>query len=238
MILQAIVFDLDGVVAETEDLHRQAYNLAFEQVGVPTRWSFDDYKQRLHRSAGSKLEEISPPNPAAAPQEFRKEVYDLKRKNYLDLLVSSPLPPRPGVVRLIEEAEGQGIRLAAASTCAREGAQAILSKSLEERLASRFEVLKAGEDASRRKPDPEIYLLALAALGLPPTVCVAIEDTRHGLESAKGAGLATLVTPSDYTRGERFEEADWVVADLDTGRVGVWELDKMLAKTLQLPLKG
>jgi HAD superfamily hydrolase (TIGR01509 family) len=229
--LKAIIFDLDGVIADTEDLHRQAYNKAFKEAGVNTCWSYQDYRDRLIKTAGSKLDEILPPDPQLDRVEFRKRLYTAKRSHYVKMLDEANLEPRPGVLRLIHEALAQGVNLAAASTCSREGAFAILDRVLGPELRKQFSAIRAGDDAKNRKPAPDIYLLALEAIGLPATACVAIEDTLHGLESAHGAGLCTLVTPSQYTIGDDFSHAECVVKDLEAGGVNLQMLDHILGTT-------
>jgi beta-phosphoglucomutase-like phosphatase (HAD superfamily) len=231
--LRAIILDLDGVVAETEDLHRQAYNLTFEEAGIPLRWSYQDYRDRLVLSAGSKLKEIPVPDGQVDASRFHSELYSRKRSSYIDLLNEVRLPPRPGVLRLIDEAFEAGVRVAIASTCDKEGALVILKGCLGTGRISKLSSIRAGNDALRRKPAPDIYLLALGDLGLPAPSCVAIEDTRHGLESAHGAGLWTLVTPSQYTVGDDFNQANLVVEDLDTGGISLERLDNELRKAAE-----
>jgi len=228
-LLKGILFDLDGVVADTEDLHRQAYNLTFEEAGVPVRWTEKDYRDRLLMSGGSKLRTIEIPAEIVGAESFLKGLYGRKRHFYLELLRTAPLPPRPGVVRLVTQALKAGVLLAAASTCAKEGARAILERVLGDDLTARFKTVKAGDDAKKRKPAPDIYLLAIEGLGVSASRCVAIEDSRHGMLAAKAAGLWTLVTPSQYTRGDDFSEADLVVEDLDRGNIDPETLDGRLS---------
>jgi beta-phosphoglucomutase-like phosphatase (HAD superfamily) len=232
-LLDCIVFDLDGVIADTEDLHRQAYNRAFAEAGVRVHWTEADYRARLIQSAGTKLQTVELPSGVTDPVGFRNHLYEKKRLFYLEILRTGNLEPRPGVLRLVTQALEAGIVLGAASTCAKEGALAILNRTLGPFLASSFATIKAGDDVKRRKPFPDVYLLAIESLGFPVERCVAIEDSRHGLESAKAAGLWTLVTPSRYTRGDDFSEADLVVADLERGEIDPERLDAALRGSLQ-----
>jgi HAD superfamily hydrolase (TIGR01509 family) len=224
MRLRGIILDLDGVVAETEDIHRQAYNAAFEEEGLPLRWSYQDYRARFTLSGGQKLADLPVPT-GETPAVYQGRLYQKKRQHYVRLLHAAPLPPRPGVLRLVDAALAADVRLAAASTCAREGALAILDRCLGPERVKRFAAIQAGDDAPRRKPAPDVYLQALQELNLPPEVCVAIEDSRHGIEAAKAAGLWTLATPSQYTLGDDFSAADLVVEDLDAGPITLERLD-------------
>ncbi len=229
--LKGLLFDLDGVIADTEDFHRQAYNQAFEEAGLSARWDFADYKARFALSGGSKLEDLPLPLSITTPHAYRQEIYQAKRRNFVRLLEQAPIVPRPGVIRLIREALDCGVRLGAASTCQKEGAAAILQRCLGPELAKAFGVIKAGEDAPRRKPAPDVYLLALEDMGLPAASCVAIEDSRHGLAAAKAAGLWTLITPSRYTLGDDFALADRVAADLEADTITVAGLEEALANS-------
>jgi beta-phosphoglucomutase-like phosphatase (HAD superfamily) len=125
------------------------------------------------------------------------------------------LLPRPGVVRLIREAFENDVRLGLATVSPREGATKLLRYVLGEALLNEFAAFCTGYDVKKTKPAPDIYLAATAQLGTDGAKTVAIEDTLHGLESAKNAGLVCVVTPSEYTVGSRFEAADLVVGDLD-----------------------
>ncbi|MCA9417155.1 MAG: HAD-IA family hydrolase [Candidatus Omnitrophica bacterium] len=231
--LKGLILDLDGVVADTEDLHRQAYNRVFEEQGIDLVWSEQDYRDRLIQTAGSKLKGVSQVENHPDPVEYQKELYERKRQVYLTLLADVRLPPRPGIVELIREALEHGVAVAAASTCAKEGAIAMLSHTLGEELLSSFSTIKAGEDAKNRKPAPDIYLMAIEGLGLEARDCVAIEDSVHGMESALAAGLCTVVTPSQYTRGDSFTGANWVVEDLSEEGVSIEALDRLLGETLE-----
>lgn len=227
--LKGLIFDLDGVIADTEDLHRQAYNRIFQQQGIPVVWSKQDYRDRLIQTAGAKLAGIPEVAAHPDPEAFRRELYARKRQTYLDLLHEVRLPPRAGVVELIEEALRAGVIIGAASTCAKEGAIALLQGTLGQDLYSAFATIKAGEDAERRKPAPDIYLMAIEGLGLPASQCAAVEDSVHGMESALAARLFTLVTPSEYTVGEDFSSADWVLPDLSHPDFSLDALDRRLS---------
>jgi len=236
--LRAVILDLDGVVAETEDLHRQAYNLTFEEAGVPIHWTYDDYRARLIQSAGSKLKEIPIPEGFSDPGSFHSGLYARKRQFYIDLVRKTRLPARPGIHRLLDEAFEAGTQVGIASTCDKEGAFHILKGCLGQQRLNRLSTVCAGEDAPKRKPAPDIYLLALHNLGVSASSCIAIEDTLHGLESALAAGLWTLVTPSQYTVGDDFTQANLVVEDLDKGGITIRFLDNQLWRAAEMGPQG
>ena len=228
--LKGLIFDLDGVIADTEDLHRQAYNQVFDEYGFDVAWTEKDYRDRLIQTAGSKLNGLPQVENHRNPAEFRRALYERKRQVYLNLLSEVRLPPRPGILEIIQQAVDQGVILGAASTCAKEGAFSMIRQTLGKDLLNAFTTIKAGEDAENRKPAPDIYLMALEGLGLEARDCVAIEDSVHGMESALAAGLCTVVTPSQYTLGDDFSGAHWVIEDLSDDRLSIDDFDHLLAK--------
>jgi HAD superfamily hydrolase (TIGR01509 family) len=217
--LEGIIFDVDGVIVETENIHRKAYNAMFRKMGIDVEWSPGDYAARLADVGGKKLEPIAEELGMPDKEATMKRLHEVKKRCYEELVdelgTQGKLVPRPGVVRLIREALQNNVRLALATASPREGASRLLRYVLGEALLDRFFALCTGYDVERTKPAPDIYIHATAQLGTAPARTVAIEDTEHGLESAKGAALACVVTPSEYTVGGSFDGADLVVPDLD-----------------------
>ncbi len=213
---------MDGVVAETEDFHRLAYNALFRELGLPIEWSREDYVLQLHQVGGLKIQELE--SQGLIPKGSAERVYGRKRRIYLDLLgeaaQSGMLPPRPGIVRLVRECRDAGLSLAVASTSAPEAVQRALEGAFGEDPRRMFSPIIDSMQVKALKPDPEAYRKACEGLGIPPAGAIAIEDTRHGLASALGAGLACLVTPSEFTVGQDFSGACAIVPDLDRGPRG------------------
>jgi len=216
---EAVIFDIDGVLAETEDLHRQAYNRVFEDLSLPIQWSVEDYRRMLHLTAGTKLAELGLDRHEPGYRQLLDHGYELKRNTYLALLHSTPLTPRPGVERLLTALRDSGVTIAAASTSASEAALAVMECLKGGRLREFFRAVCAGDAVPNRKPAPDIYLLAAEKIGASPSRCVAIEDSVHGLQAALAAGMKCVVTPCMYTHGDNFTGADLVVEDLEQGRV-------------------
>lgn len=219
MELEGIVFDVDGVIVETENIHRMAYNAMFKKSGIDVEWSPADYAERLAEVHGRKLQPIVEKLALEDKADCVKRLHGVKKRCYEELLdqlgSEGDLLPRPGVVRLIQEALENDVRLGLATVSPREGATKLLRYVLGESLLNEFSAFCTGYDVKKTKPAPDIYLAATARLDTDGARTVAIEDTQHGLESAKRAGLVCVVTPSEYTVGGRFEAADLVVADLD-----------------------
>jgi len=217
--LQGIIFDIDGVIVETENIHRMAYNAMFEKMRIDVEWSPTDYAERLVQVGGRKLQPVVDGLDVEDKIDFAKRLHSVKKQCYEELLDKlggqGKLQPRPGVVRLIREVMEHDVKLGLATASPREAASKLLKYVLGESLVHQFSALITGYDVKQTKPAPDIYLAATVQLGTDGAWTVAIEDTRHGLESAKGAGLVCVITPSEYTVGDRFEGADLVVPDLD-----------------------
>jgi HAD superfamily hydrolase (TIGR01509 family) len=214
--LRALVFDFDGTIAETERFgHRVAYNEAFEELGLHERWDEETYGALLGVAGGRERLEVffarvRPFLDRTARAALARRVHEVKRRRFDAIGPSIPL--RPGVERLALAARAAGLRVAIATTAAREGVDAVLRG--HPALGGAIEAIAAGDDVPRKKPAPDIYELVLRDLGLEAGVALAIEDSAIGLQSARAAGLPALVTPSGYTAAENFAGAAAVVSDL------------------------
>jgi HAD superfamily hydrolase (TIGR01509 family) len=196
--LCALIFDVDGTLAETEELHRKAFNEAFAASGLPWNWDQALYARLLEVTGGKErirhFIDVYGGEPAlddAAIAALHRE----KTRLYTARVESGGIALRPGIGTLLDNAQKAGIRLAISTTTSRPNIDALLRATLG---TQPFEVIAAGDEVAAKKPAPDVYLLALQRLGLPPEHCVALEDTLNGLRSAQGAGLACILTPSVY----------------------------------------
>jgi HAD superfamily hydrolase (TIGR01509 family) len=225
----ALIFDCDGVLADTErDGHRPAFNQAFADVGVPVCWSVEEYGDLLkigggkERMASLLTDEFVRSNGLPAHAEGQRELladwHRRKTATYKAMVAAGRLPARPGIARIVHEARQAGWSLAVASTSAAESVLAVLAHAVGTDAAACFSVF-AGDVVDAKKPDPSIYVLALERLGLAPADAIAIEDSRNGLLAAVGAGLRCVVTVSGYTADEDMSEAILVATSLgDPGK--------------------
>ncbi len=222
--MPALVFDCDGVLADTErDGHRVAFNQAFGELGLPLEWSVETYQEKLKVAGGKErmATELTPEFVAAnglpAEPEGQAELlagwHRRKTAIYTDMVSVGRLPPRPGIGRVIAEADDAGWALAVASTSAEPSVRAILEQAAGIERVPRFVVL-AGDIVERKKPAPDIYLLALERLGTSPAETLVIEDSRNGLLAAVAAGLRCVMTVNGYTEHEDASEAVLVVTSL------------------------
>lgn len=223
--MSALVFDCDGVLADTERYgHLPAFNQTFREFNLPVEWSVEEYGRRLKIGGGKErmASLLTPEFVAAAglptdPDEQAAEIAKWhKRKTalYTEMVAGGMLPPRPGIRRIIAAAQDAGWKLGVASTSAEASVHAILDYAVGAERAARFDVFLAGDCVPRKKPAPDIYLLALEKLGVRPHEVLVVEDSRNGLEAAYAAGLRCLVTVNGYTEKEDFSEATLVVSSL------------------------
>lgn len=220
MKLKALIFDVDGTLADTEEAHRSAFNEAFRRHSLDWNWSRPKYAHLL-RTGGGK-ERIgayidSLPLEPAHRRALRTCVADMhatKTRLYTEMIRSGQVPLRDGVERLIDDAAAAGIELAIASTTTLANIEALLHTTLGSQSLQRFAAIGAGDQVHRKKPAPDIYQFVLRVLRRSADECVAIEDSSNGLIAAKAAGLYTVVTPSYWTRDEDFAAADLVLPSL------------------------
>jgi HAD superfamily hydrolase (TIGR01509 family) len=231
----ALIFDVDGTLADTEELHRQSFNAAFAQFGLGWNWPREVYRKLLDVTGGK--ERINAyiaglPLPASARDKLRAlvpAVHAAKTRLYTDRVAEGGAPLRDGVARLLDEAAGHGCRLAIASTTTAANVGALLSATPG--CAGLFEVIACGDEVPAKKPSPDIYRLALQRLRLDARDVVAFEDSEHGLCAAVAAGLWTVVTPSWWTEGGDYGAAGLVLPHLgDPSRPLPGEPGSRLAK--------
>jgi HAD superfamily hydrolase (TIGR01509 family) len=212
--LRAILFDVDGTLAETErDGHRVAFNRAFSDAGLPWHWDERLYGQLLAVTGGREriahyARQYAPDWLAAPDAEARiAKLHKSKNAAYEALVRSGAVTLRPGVAELFDAIEAAGLLLGIVTTTSRGNIDALLTSTLGAQSLDRFAVIVAGEDVARKKPDPEAYLLALQKLALPAQACIAVEDSRNGLRAALAASIATFIVRSLYAWDEDFSGA-------------------------------
>jgi HAD superfamily hydrolase (TIGR01509 family) len=221
---RALIFDVDGTMAETEELHRRAFNESFAQFGLQWLWDKDLYRVLLSVTGGK--ERIS------HYQDLRRDVrmdpaqiaelHRFKTARYASLVAGGGCPLRPGVAQMIASARAMGQVLAIATTTSRENVDALLTPVLGPAWADLFKAIVAGDEVARKKPAPDAYLKVLAGLGLPANSCLALEDSRNGLLAAQSAGIPVAITRSMYFGDEAFDGALQVVGDLSELALECW----------------
>ncbi|BAE49594.1 HAD-IA family hydrolase [Paramagnetospirillum magneticum] len=202
----ALIFDVDGTLAETEEAHRYAFNRAFSEAGLNWTWNQETYRKLLKVSGGK--ERILAFAPDASP-ELVAGLHNRKNQIYTKMVDSGQVSFRPGVESLISSARAQGLKLAVATTATRANVETLLGAR-----KAFFHTIACAEDVRRKKPDPEVYALVLKRLDLPADKCLVLEDSVNGVTAATTIGLKVVVTPSLYTKGQDFSAAAAVLKDL------------------------
>jgi HAD superfamily hydrolase (TIGR01509 family) len=206
MTLNALIWDVDGTLVDSEDLHRRAFNQAFSASGLDWRWTHEIYAQLLGVTGGRERilhyarslgREVGP--------EWLQAMHDRKGEIYQRDVRAGKLVPRPGVNRILAEAASQGLRLAIATSSSEANVQAMLQSGILGDVS--WDVIVAGDQIPAKKPAPDVYLEALCRLNLEPGRCLALEDSEAGLQAALGAGIPTVILRNRYTWMQHFTGA-------------------------------
>jgi len=220
--LQALIFDVDGTLADTESAHRAAFNDAFKEFGLDWHWSEALYTKLLDVSGGKErilhywrsvqpdLREVG----NFALQDTVNRLHELKTAAYEQAVNDGAVVLRPGVLKLINNAFEQGLSLAIATTTSPVNILALLRKAIGPDWRDFFLAIGDASTAPLKKPHPQVYLQMLESLKLEPREALAFEDSSNGLRAATAAGLVTVVTPTQFTVHHDFREAMRVVTQL------------------------
>lgn len=217
--IKAVFFDQDGVIIDTErDGHRVSFNMTFKEFGFTDEWDVEYYHELLQVGGGKermkhhwKTKGFSKPLTEEEIDALVKEMHKRKTALFVELIESNKLPLRPGLHRFMKEAMDAGLMIAICTTSNEQAAKAITEKILSD---IKFEIVLAGDVVKNKKPDPEIYNLALEKLGLAPNEVFVVEDSKNGVKAAKAAGANVIVTTNHYTEKEDVEAGDVIVSCL------------------------
>ncbi|MDH3901434.1 MAG: HAD family hydrolase [Gammaproteobacteria bacterium] len=218
--LVALLFDVDGTLADTEEIHRLAFNAAFRDAGLDWSWDRDLYHKLLAVTGGKEriryyLDSFSTDASAkSVTDDFIAGLHKAKTVNYTSALARGDVPLLPGIERLMLEARAQGLRLAIVTTTTPANVTALLDHSFSHDVSGWFDVIAAGSVVPNKKPAPDIYHYALEQLDLPASQCLAIEDSANGLRSARDADVDALITVNRYTEDHDFTGAALVLDHL------------------------
>lgn len=233
--LKAIFFDMDGTIVDTEkDGHRVAFNLAFAQSGIKAEWSVEQYHQLLQIAGGKERmkfyfqEEGRKYLPEGKSlDDLVRQLHLLKTEIFVSLIENGMLPLRTGIMRIMKEANEKGILIGICTTSNEKSVNAILNSLLAE---VKIDLILSGDVVTKKKPDPEIYSLALKKTGFSANEVLVIEDSGNGVISGKEAHLKVLATINEYTKNEDLSRADAIVSSLGNEN----EKTQVLAGNLKL----
>jgi HAD superfamily hydrolase (TIGR01509 family) len=202
-MIPAVIFDLDGLLADTECLHCRAYQIALLEHGIELEDA--DYAEHWVRFGKGIADWLSLRGSALNPHAVRLR----KAQHYLELLQSS-LRPMDGALELLESFHGK-TKIALASSSYRDAIDGVLSGL---GITHFFEVIVSGLDVAQVKPAPDIFLKAAGDLGVEPSQCLVLEDAEKGVMAAHLAGMRCIAVPNQYTRHHDFSKATKVCASL------------------------
>lgn len=213
MTLKALIFDVDGTLAETEEYHRISFNQAFKDYGLNWNWDTALYSELL-KIAGGKERILYYSKLIDCGEIDAIELHARKTAIYVNSIIAGQVDLKVGVKALIGHAKKSGLRLAIATTSSRENVDSLLKATLGPSSLDVFDAMCCGDEVACKKPDPAIYQLTLDRLSLNPAKCLAFEDSRNGLLSALAAKLPVAITPSFYTSKDDFSGASFILEDL------------------------
>ncbi len=220
MTIKAIIFDVDGTLADTEDAHRISFNKAFAENNLDWNWDVALYDQLLKVTGGKErikyfvsdfLKGFTKPENF---DDFVKHLHAVKTGHYTAMMRAGGVPLRPGIKQLINDAHKAGITLAIATTTTPENVSALLEVGLGKNWADYFSANGCGDIVPLKKPAPDIYNWVLHELKFAPADCIALEDSYNGLRASLAAGIKTYITTNHYTRNQDFAGAAAVFDDL------------------------
>ncbi|KAJ4745814.1 haloacid dehalogenase-like hydrolase family protein [Rhynchospora pubera] len=251
--LHALIFDCDGVILESEHLHRQAYNDAFAHFSVrcppfssdPLYWDVEFYDELQNQVGGGKpkmrwyfgkngwpISSVfeTPPSTDSDRENLVDVLQDWKTERYKEIIKSGTVEPRPGVLRLMDEAKGAGIKLAVCSAATKSSVILCLENLIGLDRFKGLDCFLAGDDVKEKKPDPSIYITAAKKLGVESKNCLVVEDSVIGLQAATGAGMSCIITYTSSTANQDFGNAIAKYPDLSDVRLE--DLKILLQNTL------
>ncbi|KAG9451456.1 hypothetical protein H6P81_011421 [Aristolochia fimbriata] len=226
--LHALIFDCDGVILESEDLHRTAYNDAFAHFNVrcsPSEvlnWSVEFYDVFQNQVGGGKPKMRwyfkehgwpsssifeTPPTTDSDRETLIDTLQDWKTERYKEIIKSGTVEPRPGVLRLMDEARAAGIKLAVCSAATKSSVILCLENLIGLERFKNLNCFLAGDDVKEKKPDPSIYLTAAKKLDVAASNCLVVEDSFIGLQAATKAGMPCIITYTSSTANQDFKDA-------------------------------
>ena len=220
--LKALVFDVDGTLADTEMAHLAAFNHAFAEEGLDWHWDEPNYTKLLEISGGKERmlhywKQVHPDVKdidGGGLKDTIDRLHAMKTAAYENAVQSGAVQLRPGVLNLIQKAHQAGLRLAIATTTSPVNIAVLLRNAIGPDWKELFAVIEDASTAPKKKPHPQVYSQTLTRLALTGADCLAFEDSFNGLRAAVSAGLPVIVTPNSFTSHHDFAGALKVLPDL------------------------
>lgn len=212
MVLYGLIFDVDGVIADTEVVNARASIEVFEDLFGVKGVKRKDFEAGLGRGATEYVKAAAGIHGLELTEDQIEKATELRQQYFLNILSQEPLPPFPGVLELIEQAmKREDFKVAIATSSTPEKSRAVLESA---KIPFQNMVYITGSDVKNKKPDPELFLLAAERMGIEPATCVIIEDAPNGVQAAKAAG-AKCIAVTNSTDAAKLSEADLVCDSLE-----------------------
>lgn len=206
-MLRAVIFDMDGLMIDTEHLHHESFKTVLEQYGITPVPNAMGVIHISGISAEANWEHFKKQYGFSADtQELTKAKNDAHLK-----LLENKVEAMPGLLDLLKNLKANGYKVGIASSSIREHINLIVSRL---GIADFFDAITSGEEVDNGKPAPDIFLKAAAKLGMNPAECVVLEDAMNGMRAGKAAGMYVIVVPNEFTQDEDFSAADLRVSSL------------------------
>ena len=228
--LKAVIFGAIGVIAETSDLQRQAFNLAFAEANLNWNWDTETYRRLLSINGGQarlRAYRDEDANRSDVTDAVIAILHERKTYFYSALTAADSLVPRRGVAELIKTCRDAGVRVALCTSTSVENVEAIKSALGDKLDFDAFESITTIDKIGSVKPAPDAYLHCLSQLGLAANEVVAIEDTPVSMAAAIAAGISVIATPGAMTDDQDFSDAAMKVDNLAT--VTLVQLDAIVS---------
>ena len=217
--LEALIFDVDGTLADTEEAHRLAFNQSFKQFELNWFWSKSEYWTLLGVSGGKeriKYYSLSLKEESFVSDSLISEIHNYKNLIYQSSLEEKKIKLRSGISQLIEDLLKNKIKIGIATSSSFNNINKLLTICMDKYWRDAFNEIETSDSTPTKKPDPSVYKNIISKLNVDPRYSIAIEDTPNGLRSASRAGLRTIVTVHEMTKNLDFPEAALVVDSVGT----------------------
>jgi len=216
--LYGLIFDVDGVIADTEAVNARASIKVFAALFGIEGVVREDFEAGLGRGAEEYVKAAARVHGLELTDEQVEQATQLRQDYFLNILSEEPLPPFPGVLEIMNEAmQREDFRVAIATSGTLEKSRAVLNAA---GVPYRRMVYVNGNDVKHKKPDPELFLIAAERVGIEPANCVVIEDAPNGVQAAKAAG-AKCIAVTNSTTAVRLAEADLICDSLEQINLGM-----------------
>ena len=199
-----IIFDMDGVLADTEPIHFESWIKLAAEIGV--RFTRDLFEETFGQQSPTITRKLVG---ADVDEDLVEEWASLKEKYYREM-IREKLEPLPGVIRIIKELKTEGFKLAIGSSGPPENVELLISRL---NIKPFFDVIITAVDVKKGKPEPEVFLTAAKKLDIIPQNCIVIEDAPVGLEAAKRAGMISIALTTTHNKAE-LNDANLIIKDL------------------------